>query len=154
MFTPWKPGIRGLAVCAATAGVTITSLSGHMGAASAAAPKVAVIGQVHAAVAATASHNKQLSLHITGSNFAPGSKVRIAVLNTFWLKVLAKQVVRAQPARMLVATPDESHMYLAPNPQAGSIDYSFRLGSAPAASNLLVLYRSSGNSGMQSVTLR
>jgi hypothetical protein len=152
MTSFWKPSILGLTVCAAAAGVTIPALTGHPGIASAAVPRVAVIGHVHASVAA--NHNKRLTLHITGSNFTPGSRVRIAVVNTFSLNVLAKQIVRAQPANMLVVTGDESHWYMAPNPRAGSIDDQLRLGTAPAASNLLVLYRSTRNSGMQGVTLR
>jgi hypothetical protein len=95
-----------------------------------------------------------LILRITGSNFKPGRKVGIAVINTFRWEVLAKGSTYAQRATTRVVCGHDFELCSRPNPRAGTFDYRVRLSYAPAASNLLVLYRTAGDAGMQAVTLR
>jgi len=95
----------------------------------------------------------RLTLHITGSNFTPGSKVRIAVMNTSPWKLFAKGSTFAQDAVIATLCPPGHEVCSQPNPQAGTIDYRMRFSYVPAASNLVVLYRSAQHTGIHDVTL-
>jgi hypothetical protein len=152
-----KLSILGLALLAG-AGLTTPASVGHA-AATAAAPEVTVIGHVTTYFAL--NHHperdhivRQLILHVAGSHFLPGSSVGVAIINTFWWRVLARGVVRAQPATTTVICGHDFRTCSRPNPQAGTIDYGVRLSDAPRAGNLLVLYRTAGDAGLQAVTLR
>ena len=97
---------------------------------------------------------RQLTLRITGSHFAPGSKVGVAVINIFWWKVLARGATYAQRTTISMLCGDDGKTCSEANPRAGTINYRVWLSSAPRASNLLVLYRSPGDAGTQGVTVR
>jgi hypothetical protein len=159
MFTPRKLSILGLALCAAMAGVTAPRLAARVSAAPA-APTIKVAAQVSTSYLSMPSRDEtfrtitvhRLTLHITGSNFTPGSKVRIAVMNTSPWKLFAKGSTFAQRAVISGWCPGHE-MCTRPNPQAGTIDYHMRFSYVPAASNLVVLYRSAQQTGIRDLTL-
>ena len=179
MLTSRRVSILGLALCAVAAGATTPALTTRVAAAPA-APKVAVVGHISTHLVAAPNSRRdhivrQLTLHITGSNFVPGSTVSIAVMNTSTWEVLAKGAMPAQRATTSVICGHDFKLCSQPNPRAGTIDYRIRLRSAPpafltwmcghehevcsrpnpaAVAHLLVLYRSAGDAGMQGVTLR
>jgi len=156
MFTSRTVSILALALCAMAAGATTPALAAHAAAASA-APKVAVVGHVSTYLATARNPRRdqmvrQLTLRITGSHFVPGSRVAIALVNTRTWEIMARGSTYAGFAvRQCSWTIRDCSE---PNPRAGTIDYRVLLSPAPAAPNLLVLYRSAGDAGMQGVTLR
>jgi hypothetical protein len=136
-------------------------------AAASSTPSIGVAGHVSTA--------HRLTLHITGSHFVPGSRVSIAVLNTSRWQVIARGATPAQRATTQVICGHDFAVCSRPNPRAGTIDFRLPLGfvrhplltwvcghehevcSRPnphVAANLLVLYRSTGDPGMERVTLR
>ncbi len=127
--------ILGLALCA-TAGAIAPGLATPSSAAST-TPTIAVTAQVSTSYLPGSYQNvvvHRLTLHITGSNFTPGSKVRIAVMNTSPWKLFAKGSTFAQDAVTAALCPPGHEVCTRPNPQAGTIDYRMRFSSAPAAS--------------------
>ena len=156
MITTLKRSILGLALCAMTAGTIAPGLATPISAAPA-APTLAVSAQVKTYILPGSYGTVKLHrliLHITGSNFTPGSKVRIAVMNSSSWKLLAKGSTFAQDAVIAELCPPGHEVCSRPNPQAGTIDYRMRFSSVPAASNLLVLYRSASHLGMQELALQ
>ena len=161
MFTHRKLGILGLTLCAAMAGVTAPGLAARVSAAPA-TPAIKVAAQestVYLSMPASdetfrtiAMH--QVTLHITGSNFTPGSTVRIAVMHSSPWELLAKGSTHAQRAVTTWVCGHEYQVCSAPNPRAGTIDYRVRLTNAPPVSTLVVLYRSAGHTGMHDLALR
>src|SRR5260370_36679588 len=105
MLTPRQLSTLGLALCAAVAGVTPPRLAARVSAAPA-TPTIKVAAQVSTSYLSMPSRDEtfrtiavhRLTLHITGSDFTPGSKVRIAVMNTAPWKVFAKGSTFAQDA--------------------------------------------------------
>jgi hypothetical protein len=95
-----------------------------------------------------------LNLHITGSNFTPRSRVGLAVMNAAHWQLLRQGITQAQSTTISVICDHDFTTCSQPNPRAGTIDYRIRLNAAPQAANLLVLYRTAGDAGMQTVTLR
>ena len=155
MITSRRLSILGLALCITAAGATAPALARHVAAASA-APTVAVVG--HVSTHYVKSHNPegyavhQMTLRITGSNFVPGGRVTIALVNIRTWEIVAKGSTYAEFAiRQCSWTIRDCSE---PNPRAGTIDYRLRLSSAPAAANLVMLYRSAGRTGMHGVALR
>jgi hypothetical protein len=157
VFTSRWLNIFGLALCV-TAAATTPALV-RPASASPAAPTLTAVGHLGTYLA-TARNPKQdhlvtqLTLQITGSHFAPGSKVRIAVLNTARWQVAARGWTYAQRATTTVICGHDFKTCARPNPQAGTISYRLWLSSAPRIANLLTLYRSAGASGMRHVILQ
>jgi hypothetical protein len=151
-------GILGLALCGTAAGAMAPGLATPSVAAPA-TPRIAVTAQVTTSYLSMPSRDEtfrtiavhRLTLHITGSHFTPGSKVRIAVMNTHPWKLFAKGSTYAGFA--IRQCPRAIHDCSEPNPRAGTIDYRMRFSSFPAAANLVVLYRSAGHTGMHDLTL-
>ena len=160
MFTPRKLSILGLTLCAAMAGVTAPGLAARVSAAPA-APTIKVAAQVSTSYLSMPAPDEtfrtiavhQLTLHISGSNFTPGSKVRIAVMNASPWKLFAKGSTFAQDALLSDLCPNGHEVCSRPNPRAGTIDYRMRFSYAPAASSLVVLYRSAGHTGLHDLSL-
>jgi hypothetical protein len=160
MFTHRKLIIPGLALCAMMAGATAPGLAARVSAAPA-APTIKVAAQVSTSYLSMPSRDEtfrtiavhRLTLRITGSNFTPGSKVRIAVMNTSPWKLFAKGSTYAQDAVSSDLCPNGRALCSWPNPRAGTIDYRMRFSYAPAASSLVVLYRSAGHTGLHDLTL-
>jgi hypothetical protein len=160
MFTPRTRSILGLALCAMMAGAMTPGLAARVSAAPA-APTIKVTAQVSTSYLSMPSRDEtfrtiavhRLTLHITGSGFTPGSKVRIAVMNTSPWKLFAKGSTFAQDALISAQCPWNYQTCSRPNPRAGTIDYRMRFSSAPAATSLVVLYRSAGHTGMHDLTL-
>lgn len=154
MITPRALIILGLALCT-TAGAVIPALATPAWAAPA-APTIAVTTQVSTSYLPGSYGTvalRRLTLHISGSGFIPGSKVRLAVLTTSPWEVLGKGSTHAQDA-VITSWCDEQHSVCSrPNSQAGTIDYRMRFSSVPAAPTLLVLYRSASHTGMHDVIL-
>jgi hypothetical protein len=147
--------ILGLALCA-TAGAMAPGLATPSLAAPT-TPTIAVTEQVSTSYLPGSYQTvvlHRLTLHITGSGFTPGSKVRIAVMNTAPWKLLAKGSTYAQPSVVLAGVCAPGHEGCSrPNPRAGTIDYRMRFSYVPAASNLVVLYRSAQHTGIHDLTL-
>ena len=158
MFKSRKLGILGLALCATIAGATAPGLTTHVSAAPA-APTVAVAARLSTSYLNVpiprAIAVQRLTLHITGSNFTPGSKIRLAVMDTSSWEVFARGSTKAQAAVITWACgfAADPGVCSRPNPKAGTIDYRMRITNPPATSNLAVLYRSAGPTGMRNVTL-
>jgi hypothetical protein len=155
MRTFRRLSIVGLALCGTAGAVTF----GHTAPISAAptAPTIAVTAHLTTSYLpgsyqTVAFHH--LALHVTGSNFAPGSRVRLAIINVARWELLRHGVTQAQPATISVICGHDFMTCSRPNPRAGRIDYRMRLNAAPRAANLLVLYRTAGDAGMQTVTMR
>jgi hypothetical protein len=147
-------GILGLALCA-TAGAMASGLATPSSAAST-TPTIAVTAQVSTSYLPGSYQNvvlHRLTLHITGAGFTPGSKVRIAVMNTAPWKLFAKGSTFAQDALISGLCPSGHEVCTQPNPQAGTIDYRMRFSYVPAASHLVVLYRSAHHTGIHDLTL-
>ncbi len=144
MLTHRSITILGLALCLAGARATTPALARPVST-TPAAPAMTVVGH-------PVSH--WLALHITGQHFVPGTRVGIAVVDAARWHVLARRVTYAQPKDTQVICGHDFQVCRQPNPRAGTIDDRVRLSSAPATSNLLVLYRTGSNAGMQSVSLR
>ena len=149
--------ILGLTLSAVMAGVTAPGLAAGVSAAPA-TPSVAVSARVTTVyltmpIPGSVITLHRLTLHITGSHFAPGSTVRIAVMHTSPWKLLATASTHAQRAVITAWCPGH-YVCSAPNPRAGTIDYRMRFSYAPAASSLVVLYRSAGHTGMHDLALR
>lgn len=155
MFTFARLSVLGLALCAMTVGGAAPAFAKNP---TTPVPAVAVTGHVTTQYLnsptprAVAIH--WMTLRITGSNFLPGAKVNIGVLYTGAWELLFTGSTRAQRAMTTWVCGQEHSVCSQPNPHAGRIDYRLRLSSAPAASNLLVLYRSAGRAGTSAVTLR
>ena len=143
------------------AGLSRVHLPGHATPSSAASttPTIAVTAQVSTSYLSMPSRDEtfrtiavhRLTLHITGSNFAPGSQVRIAVMTTSPWKLFAKGSTYAQFAIRQCSWTYRD--YSEPNPAAGTISYTMHLKSLLKTSNLVVLYRSTGHTGMHDLTL-
>jgi hypothetical protein len=178
MTTSRSLGVLGLVLCAMTVGATSPSGVRHAVAASA-EPNVAVAGHLSASLV-RASHPErystghQMMLHISGSGFAPGEKVGIAVMSSVRWAVIARGSTYAQRATTSVLCGNDFKLCSRPNPRAGKVNYQIRISSPPhavltwicghedtvcsrlnprATSSLLVLYRSRGSSGMLHVAL-
>jgi hypothetical protein len=136
MFNPSKRSLLALALC--------TGMIGAMAATSASPASAAP-----AAVTVNATLQTQ-TLKVTGSNFVPGSKVAIAVVNTSTWKMVATGSTYAQFA-VRQCSPLPYPNCSEPNPLAGSISYSMHLKAVAKASDLHVLYRSAGKTGSQAV---
>jgi hypothetical protein len=153
MFTR-KLSILGLALCA-TAGAVAPALATPSFAAPA-TPTIAVSAQVSTSYLPGSYQTvvlHRLTLHITGKNFTPGSKVRIAVMNTDPWELFAKGSTFAQGARVTAFCPSGHEVCTLPNPLMGTIDYRMRFSYVPAASSLVVLYRSARHTGMRDLPL-
>jgi hypothetical protein len=135
MFNPSKRSLLGLVFC--------TGMVGAMAATSASPASAAP-----AAVTVNATLQTQ-TLKVTGSHFAPGSKVAIALVNTRTWKMVATGSTYAQFAiRQCSWTIRDCSE---PNPAAGTISYVMHLKHLFKASNLHVLYRSAGLTGSHAV---
>jgi hypothetical protein len=149
----------GVALCLAATGSTVTSPARTMAAAPA-APRVVVVGHVSTYLVYQFTNpdrdviGHRLTLRISGSDFLPGAMVRIAVINTSSWKVLARDVTFAQPAPRTWKCRNHSHLCAQAEGATGSIDDRFHFRPAPAAHNLLVLYRYAGDPGVSPVALR
>jgi hypothetical protein len=92
------------------------------------------------------------TLHLTGSNFKPGGKVSIALVNTRAMKLVAKGSTYAEDAVIWAMCPWDYGLCSKPNPNEGTISYTMHLKRAMAASDLELLYRSAGQTRLQEVT--
>jgi hypothetical protein len=163
VLTPRSLTIAGLALCLTAAGTMAPVLAGTSAAAPA-RPQVTVIGHVSTYLKFKERNpdrsvlGHRLTLHITGSHFGPGNLVRIAVVDTAHLHVMARAVTHAQSAGQ--ARPNHWVCNQSPaacaglNSDPGSISFWVRFNPAPAAGHVLVLYQSAGDPGQQTVTLR
>jgi hypothetical protein len=135
MFNPSKRSILGLVFCTGMVGA-MASQSGTP------------VAAAHAPVAVDATLQSQ-TLRVTGSNFNPGSRVAIALVNTRTWKMVARGSTYAQFAiRQCSWTIRDCSE---PNPAAGTVSYTMYLKHLLKASNLHVLYRSAGVTGSQAV---
>jgi hypothetical protein len=147
----------GLALCLMAAGITAPPFVRHAAAAPA-EPIVSVTGHLTShlpiqALSPERNYLHRLTLHIAGSGFRPGRMVRIAVITTSHWGVLARATTRVQPSLTWVCTHDNDACAV-PNPLSGTFQYTMRLDNAPEARGLVVLYRSTGDPGAQTVTVR
>jgi hypothetical protein len=138
MLSSRRLSILGLALLAG-AGIITSGSVGHAAAAST-APEVVVVGHVTTYFAVNHSPERdhivrQLTLQVTGSHFVPGSSVGVAIINTFWWRVLARGALRARPATTTVICGHDFRTCSRPDPQAGTIGYWVRLSDAPRTGN-------------------
>jgi hypothetical protein len=151
-------GAVGLTLFAAALPVTAPALARHVAAASA-APELTVVGHVSAYLATERNPGRdhtahQLTLRIIGSDFVPGSRVGIAVMNAARWDVLATGSTHAQRATTQVICGHDFKTCSQPNPRAGTFSYRVWLSPVPRAADLLVLYRTDRDAGMQGIILR
>ena len=117
-----------------------------------AAPSIAITAQPYGYTIYVAGEQhfiqQGLKLHVTGSSFAPGSILKMALINTANLKVLARFRTYSEPATTVTLCAWGHNACSAPNPLAGKVDTTVRLEGAWDASDLRLLYRAPHITGM------
>jgi hypothetical protein len=126
VFTSRWLNIFGLALCVTAAATTPAFV--QPASASPAAPTLTAVGHLGTYLAPARSPKQdhlvpQFTLQITGAHFIPGSKVKIAVLNTARWKVAATGWTYAERATTTVICGNDFKTCARPNPQAGTISY-------------------------------
>lgn len=86
------------------------------------------------------------TIWVTGSHFAPGALVTLAVLNTHTWQVLAAGSARSEPDKY-PCPPSANAACGQPNPSAGRLRFQTTLRQQVNSSSLLVLYRSGARVG-------
>ena len=134
MITLNKRSLLGIALCGSMLAVAAPGLAGQV---SAAPYAPAISAQLR-------SH----SVLVTGSHFAPGSRVSLALVRAGTLKMLASRTTVAQPDRIACPWPEPGCTL--PNTKAGTIRVQMHFKGA--AKNLEVMYRTADGIATQTVT--
>jgi len=126
----------------------------------AAVPELATPASAAPRVSAVSASLQSHSVLVTGSQFQPGGKVTLTLVNVVSSKeravfvVLARRSTRAQYATIACPGPGMAPGCSLPNPKAGTISVHMRLSRARQASNLMVFYRSGGRTGLEAVSAK